>query len=253
MLVLAWAVAAHGQQPVIHDVETAVAVARQDMSSACLACEVPWTFFPQGRLWSDYCLEQELAPCPGPSCRNHPAPGILNNVAGVGSVRVPSLRPLVPTWRTKRKHHGLLNLDLFCDLMGWRACTCSGPDACGCQHRQTAQPRAAQPHPAAPPSDESGPVPVPAVELDEDALPSTEVPEAAHDGTPNERAPQRRVLPGLEVDPPATQDGVPTPPDPPAAPAVPRNTLPSIQPASNTPSRPAKVLVAQRLSDYIKL
>lgn len=216
-------------------------------------CQVSWGMYRNGALWDNYCAEKR--PCYDPLARrairclddcNEPvalsAPTRCAPTCGRGVLAI----------RSSCRRDRILSLNIFCELLGWRDCRCCTGSCCDrdrCQgaddahahespHREPSPELDETPWPPLPPD----PVPSDADQAESDRPVETTPPDDGADD------PERPALPGVDV--PGLEDPAPEGPTP----AVPRNKLPQAKPVSAPSSRRSaiKVLVAERLSDYIK-
>ncbi len=231
-------------------------------------CQILWGTYSHGDLWENYCFEKRPSltrgMCRAP--RGREAVFELAQQCRTSCATPPDRRRATRPGRLQRER--IICFDLFFELLGWNQCSCC---VHSCQHRgscgqhQPPQPVAPQPVAPAVPAESSEPtlaVPPPpahdvpaAGKLDE----SPPVPAVTKPSTPPSETPA--------VEPVDTSRSTPPLDDPP--PAVPRNAIPpsepeKIEPAQSAPSttgpsmsratrrETVKILVAERLSDYIK-
>jgi hypothetical protein len=207
--------------------------------------------FPYGSLWDSYCCEKmmprEAEACPPPNSLRMP----LVPPPSLTARRVAlHLNQTLDRARKACQQQRVVCFERFCGLLGWHACRCRAghcaarSHAC-CDQRLTEPPgdvsdASFDESSSAPPPTSS---PEPPWPVADPTLTQPPVDEAAD--TVEEKA---------EVhDPAGADDPPPAPPEP--ARTVPRNELPKAAPASSRRPRTGvpKVLVVERLSDYITL
>ncbi len=232
-------------------------------------CQVPWGTYSQGYLWENYCTEKRACRS-GEVCRPQTGQTALFQPARPGHVSCAtrSDRRSAARHRTLERER-IICFDLFFELLGWNQCSC-------CVHSHSRGSRQQGEACCDQLPDSLPPIPVQEDEPHEATPPQAdrEVPDDGQQGAP-EPAPEAAippiVEPGAQVIPPAAEpaDEASPPPLDDAPPAVPRNMLPPTEPApeGGEPSEPpridpslsstplhgmVKVLVAERLSDYVK-
>ncbi len=246
-------------------------------------CQIDWQEFRNGCLWENYCVEKarrldysarraarhaDLS-CADGSCSDmtcverRPAAALLQCFPE----RIRSWRRSMKSRSSRRRREHLANFNLFFDLLGWKQCSCQSPSCCDQGTCSTApfaefefQPQPEPPEPLA--GDADNDYPDPAITAPAIPLKSAPIDTGVDDG-------DRRATSKTRTDNEATirtavpdiaEPQTPLPPliEPPqaepkqATPVIPRNKLPKAKPTSAQHGT-LKVLVAERLSDYIKI
>lgn len=206
---------------------------------------------PYGSLWDSYCCEKmmprEIDACPSSNTLRKPLVPPPSLKASRVALR---LNQALGQAREACRQQRVVCFERFCGLVGWNACRCRAGHCVtrshACCDRRLPEHQLDVPEV---PFDESSPAPLPSsspepsLPVEDPSLAQPPVDEAAD--TLEEKAEVHDAAD--EVDPP------PAPPEP--ARTVPRNELPKASPASSRRPRTGlpKVLVVERLSDYISL
>ncbi len=247
-------------------------------------CQVDWREYRNGCLWENYCVEKawRLDRLARYSTRYAEGTCVEDDCvdcyaeAGPRTARLQTLQQRVRSWRrslharhSRLRQERLANFYLFFDLLGWEQCSCCSPSCCDqapCSADASLQPEI--PGPIATAGEDDQPASANSVLADSPSEKTRDDETGQFGGESRGNPPlgsnedsvsgkQESAAPQRPPQPELPQPELQQPELPQLEPSVPRNKLPrnTQHKAKPTSSRPgaARVLVAERLSDYIKI